>query len=108
MSSYSARQQIVLIAHNASDGRETWLYANNVAQQFFTLTTSVNPAGSGTLAVTSFEGTGPLWRAGSTVNVKTTPAAGNEFEGWTGACAGRSIYCTLTMTGNQTVGAHFR
>jgi endoglucanase len=70
--------------------------------QSYTLTTSVN--GSGTVARnpagTSFPG-------GSDVILTATPAAGNQFAGWTGALSGTQNPATVRMLANTTVTANF-
>lgn len=45
---------------------------------------------------------------GEPVTIVAAPATGAGFAGWTGACAGRAVdSCTLTPTGDATVGARF-
>jgi phospholipase C len=43
----------------------------------------------------------------SQVQLTAATAAGSNFAGWTGACTGTNSSCTVTMTGNQQVGANF-
>jgi len=45
--------------------------------------------------------------AGTSVVLSATAASGYLFSGWTGACAGTSTSCTLTMSAAQSVGATF-
>ncbi len=52
-----------------------------------------------TPAATSYE-------SGATVSVTATPSTGYKFTGWTGACSGTGT-CSITMTGDKTVGATF-
>jgi hypothetical protein len=44
---------------------------------------------------------------GSTVRLLARPSGATAFLGWTGACAGRSLSCTVTMDGEKTVRALF-
>jgi 3D (Asp-Asp-Asp) domain-containing protein len=43
---------------------------------------------------------------GTVVSLKATPDAGQTFEGWSGACAGK-VSCTVTMDAAKTVAALF-
>jgi uncharacterized repeat protein (TIGR02543 family) len=74
-------------------------------------TLTVNRTGSGT--VTSSVGginCGGTCTAslpyGTTVNLSQAPGGGYNFAGWSGACSGTGA-CSLTITGNTTVGATF-
>ena len=51
---------------------------------------------------------GNTFNAGTVLNLTATPDAHSYFEGWTGACAGISPACTITMNTNMSVGAIFR
>src|SRR5574337_241672 len=44
--------------------------------------------------------------SGSTVTLTPAAPSGSTFAGWTGACSGTNV-CTVTMSGNLTVGAQF-
>lgn len=44
---------------------------------------------------------------GASVVLTATPSAGQRFTGWSGACAGTTATCTLTMSANRSVGATF-
>jgi subtilisin family serine protease len=46
--------------------------------------------------------------AGATVTLVAEPVDGSVFTGWTGACAGATATCTVTMDAARTVGATFR
>jgi len=79
-------------------------------------TLSVTKAGTGAGTVT---GAGGAVDCGSTCNVlfstgvsvtltaTATAAAGSAFTGWTGACAGTAVTCTVRMDQSQTVTATF-
>jgi len=45
--------------------------------------------------------------AGTTVTLTATAGAGSGLVGWSGACTGAAPTCTLTLTGDQQVGAEF-
>ena len=44
---------------------------------------------------------------GASVVLTATPAAGQRFGGWSGACSGTAATCTLVMSANLGVGAAF-
>ena len=44
----------------------------------------------------------------SAVTLTATPATGQTFSGWEGACTGTALTCTVTMTAPQRVTATFR
>ena len=102
-----ARQQVVLFGGvDFSTGQslgDTWIYANNAVQQFYTLTTVANPAAGGTVSPAGTQS----FRSGQLLALAETPAAGLEFQGWTGACAGSRPTCNLVLNGNTTVTANF-
>jgi hypothetical protein len=98
-----ARQQMVLLSHYAGDQGEMWIYANNAAQQFYTLTTSASPAAGGTVSPAGAHS----YPAGALTFVSAAPAAGQEFQGWSGACAGSLISCALNVNGNLSVTGNF-
>ena len=45
--------------------------------------------------------------AGRQVTLTATPVAGAVFAGWAGACTGAAPTCSVTMSGDQVVGASF-
>lgn len=49
----------------------------------------------------------PRFDEGSIITLKATPAVGAVFKGWTGACAGSSETCTVTMDAAKTVQVEF-
>jgi len=67
------------------------------------LTTSVDPAGSGTISPAAGPHTYPQ---GQVVNVTATPATGYAFDHWSGACSG-SGSCSVTLDADKSVTAHF-
>jgi hypothetical protein len=48
-----------------------------------------------------------LFDTGSQVRLTAVPASGSRFAGWTGACAGASASCTVTMDAAKAVEARF-
>ncbi len=82
---------------------------------------SVSGSGTGSGTVTSNVGgvnctSGPGGLSGtcatslannSSVTLTATPAGGNTFNGWSGACSGSLTTCSLSMTGAKSVGAAF-
>jgi hypothetical protein len=85
----------------------------------FALAVSATGSGSGTLTgsagglnCTSTAGTTSgtctaSLASGISVTLTATPAAGNTFTGWGGACSGSSATCTLTMDAEKSVTANF-
>lgn len=47
------------------------------------------------------------YQAGGTVVLTATPSSGYTFSGWSGACSGTSLTCTLSMNQAQSLGATF-
>jgi hypothetical protein len=47
------------------------------------------------------------YAAGTSVTLTATPDAGSAFASWTGACAGQSNPCTLTLAADTAVTANF-
>lgn len=70
----------------------------------YTLSTSVSPAGSGSVTLSPAGGSYPA----NTV-VALTPVAGGgyQFNGWSGALSGSAIPANITVTGNLSVTANF-
>lgn len=66
---------------------------------------SISKNGNGT--VTTDPAT-QSFASGAVVTLTATPAAGQPWIGWAGACAGTSPTCTLTMDANKSVTANFR
>lgn len=94
----------------------TMTQARSVTATFtrITYTLSVTRTGTGTGTVTS----NPVgiscgstcsasFGSGTTVTLTATPAAGRRFTGWSGACAGTSTTCTVSMTQSRSVSASF-
>jgi uncharacterized OsmC-like protein len=73
----------------------------------YPLTTSVLPAGSGSV-VTNPSPAGGLYNSGASAQLTATPLAGCTFLNWTGALTGAANPQTVTMSGPQTVTANFQ
>ena len=68
----------------------------------FTLTTAT--VGSGTVAKSPDQAT---YVTGSTVTLTATPAAGQQFSGWSGDATGSTNPLTVTMNGDKNITATF-
>lgn len=74
---------------------------------------SLNVSGAGTVSGPGIScGNGStdcseLYATGSTVTLTATPASGQSFTGWGGACSGTGTTCTLSMDQARTVTAAF-
>ncbi|MEY4563810.1 MAG: hypothetical protein RLZZ618_3087, partial [Pseudomonadota bacterium] len=83
----------------------------NAVAQFaaITHTVSVAKVGSGTVSGTGINcgaDCNETYPAGSAVVLTATPASGYTFDGWTGACTGKST-CALTVNAAASVSARF-
>lgn len=77
-----------------------------------TYTLSVTKSGSGTVnsspaGIACGADCSENYANGTAVTLTATPASGNTFKGWSGACAGTSLSCTLSMTAARSVTAMF-
>ena len=70
----------------------------------YTLTTNVNPVGSGTVTKNPDKGT---YCPNEQVTLTVTPNAGYSFSSWSGDLSGNTNPATITMNGNKTVTANF-
>lgn len=79
-------------------------------QQFFNLTVTTSGPGSVTSSPSGIScGTTCVagYQPGTTVTLAATVGAGAVFVGWSGACAGGSAFCNVSMTAFRTVTATF-
>ena len=81
--------------------------AKNVTATFtlITHTLAVSTSGSGSVSCDG-GACASSYVEGTTVTLAATPAAGNQFDGWSGACAGAGG-CTVTLNADAAVGAAF-
>ena len=70
----------------------------------YTLSTSVSPAGTGTV---SLNPAGGSYAAGTAVTVTANAASGYQFSSWSGALSGTANPATIAMNGNYSVVANF-
>jgi hypothetical protein len=93
--------------------------AVNVTATFTTVyTLSIGRGGSGTVTGdaggefgTSINCGGSCsakFQQGKTVTLTAAPSAGSAFTGWSGACAGTSLTCAVTITSDTKVQANFK
>ncbi len=66
---------------------------------------SVSTNGKGTVTSNPSAASYP---SGTVVTLTATPAAGQPWVGWSGACSGTATTCTLTMNADKSVTANFR
>ena len=78
-------------------------YDLEIATDVYTLTTNVDPAGSGSVAWAP----APPYHYGDVVTLTATAEPGWTFYEWSGALSGSDITKTFTMYGNSTVTATF-
>jgi Divergent InlB B-repeat domain len=76
------------------------------------LTVATAGAGSGSVAsspagVTCPSDCGESFTLGQTITLTATPAASSDFAGWSGACTGTSVVCTIPMDAAKSVTARF-
>jgi Divergent InlB B-repeat domain len=76
--------------------------------QSYALTVSTNGSGSVTASGINCPGDcSENYNSGTQVTLTESPAAGNSFAGWSGACTGTSSTCTVTMSAAKSVTATF-
>ncbi|WP_299551674.1 Ig-like domain-containing protein [Seonamhaeicola sp.] len=73
----------------------------NFAPITYTLTVNASPTAGGSVSG------GGTYNAGTVVNITATPAAGYQFDNWSGAASGTNPSTSITLNGNQTVTANF-
>ena len=97
-----------LISGSNTSGTPTYTYniAPNAPVTTYTLTTAVNPGAGG--SINPAAGT-TTYNEGTVVNVTATANTGYVLSSWsgTGACAGTTNPCPVTMDGNKTITANF-
>lgn len=78
----------------------------------YTLTVTKSGTGTGTVTsnpagVTCGNTCAPAFVTGTSVVLTAAPAADSVFSGWSGACSGSNLTCTVTMDAAKTVNAQF-
>ena len=89
------------------DGNKT-VTANFTADPVcYTLTTSANPSGGGSIGANPAPNCGSKYIAGTVVQLTANAASGYSFTNWTGGASGSANPVSVTMDGNKTVTANF-
>ena len=78
-----------------------------VEPQRYTLTTPVNPSGSGSVSANPTPGTDGKYAAGTVVTLTASENTGYDFAYWSGDASGSVNTKTVTMNGNLSVTANF-
>ena len=73
--------------------------------EIYTLTISVNPTGTGSVAVNPQK---PKYAQDEQVTLTATPASGNTFLNWSGNASGSTNPLTITMNSNKSITANFQ
>jgi hypothetical protein len=79
----------------------------NGATICYTLTTSVNPSGGGTVSVNPSPNCGSQYTSGTSVTLTANPSAGRTFLNWNGDASGSDNPTTIVMNSNKNVIANF-
>jgi len=72
--------------------------------QIYTLSTSVDPAGAGSVSLNPASGT---YDEGTTITATAHPVSGYEFDHWSGDASGTSASIDITMDSNKSITAYF-
>jgi LmbE family N-acetylglucosaminyl deacetylase len=100
-----------LVVNNSQANSRAQTVTVVVAAPFFLLKVAKSGNGSGIVASAPAGISCPsdceeAYEQGTRVTLTPSPAAGSEFKGWSGACAGSGA-CEVTMTAARSVGAEF-
>jgi len=79
--------------------------ANFTALTLYSLSTSVSPAGSGSV---NLDPSGGAYYSGTDVIMTATPSSGYQFDYWGGDVTGSSSSTTITVDSDKDVIAHFK
>jgi uncharacterized repeat protein (TIGR02543 family) len=71
----------------------------------YTLTTNVNPSGTGSVTVNTAPNCGTQYKSGTSISLTAKPNSGYVFSSWSGASGGANT--SVTISGNLTVTANF-
>ncbi len=89
------------------DGDKT-IAANFMADPVcYTLVTSTDPAGSGSISADPAPNCGGKYMAGTAVQLTATAHAGSDFAYWSGDASGSVAMTSVTMDRDKMVTAHF-
>ena len=92
------------IPSNDPDENPVTLTLNGIGSVYYTITTSVNPPGAGTVTLNPAGGT---YTAGTMVTLTATANSGYSFSTWSGDLTGSVNPAQITMDGNKSVTAVF-
>ena len=73
----------------------------------YTLSTAVNPGGSGTIAASPGPNCGLKYTTGTVVQLEASPDEAYRFTEWTGAASGSTNPTSVTMDADKSVTANF-
>jgi len=90
--------------HEAKNESELWHFTTQSILQY-TLTTSVDPSGSGTIILNPSGGT---YDEGTVVTATANANSGCQFDHWSGDASGSSATVQITMDSDKSIVAHYR
>ena len=109
---------------NVSSSKTFLLYLGRTGSRPSPISAPTYPAPNANLKVTITKGNGSITSSpegidcGSTctyaftkkmiIKLTATPAEGARFGGWSGACTGKKLTCSVRLTGNKSVKAKFK
>ena len=85
-------------------------FVANAGQSTYSFSLTIAGAGSvvsNPVGVNCTSNCGAVFPANTLVTLTATPAAGQSFAGWSGACTGAASSCAVTLNQARTVGARF-
>jgi putative hemolysin len=91
----------------SNESNNTSCYGPFEVRQCYSLSTGVNPAGSGSVSANPPPNCGSLYLAGTQVSLTATPVSGYNFSYWSGDATGSTNPTTVTMDRNKSVTANF-
>jgi hypothetical protein len=92
--------------HSITVPSSNWTYTAWFTTQY-QLTTTVSPAGAGSVTPTPNCGSGCWYNSGSPVSLLATPNSGYTFSSWTGTVVSSANPLNLTMDGPKSETANF-
>jgi RHS repeat-associated protein len=102
-----SRAFVVHLSLPANDGPSAWLTIDRLGAGTGGVTSQ--PAGLSCAGGTTTQAVpcAQSFPIGSTVTLTAVPDVNQTFAGWSGACTGTAVTCTITVTANTQVGAAF-